>query len=121
MNERGDIRLGPIVGIVVIALALVGLFAICEEDENDLDTLGRVELVSHDYGGGYEDGDDNGQEYEDNWGGEDRNRNRGRNRGAFSPGPFDRSPIDMRNACISLDCSGREPAPDEDQPEEGQP
>lgn len=56
--------------------------------------------------GGYR-GDGGDQEY-DQWNNEDRNRNRNRNRGAFSPGPFDRSPIDFTNACISLDCSGRD-------------
>jgi hypothetical protein len=35
-------------------------------------------------------------------------RSEGDCRGSFSPGPFDRSPIDFSNSCISLDCSGRE-------------
>lgn len=109
-DERG-VTFGPIIGVIVIILAIIGLLAVCSDDDVDEDLLGRVELVSHDYGGGY-------YYDEDNWGGEDRNRNRGRNRGAFSPGPFDRSPIDMRNACISLDCSGREPDRGEQPPPE---
>lgn len=40
--------------------------------------------------------------------GHNRRDDRNRNRGAFSPGPFDRSPVDFSNSCISLDCSGRE-------------
>lgn len=43
----------------------------------------------------------------DDWNSEQRNHNR-RNRGAFSPGPFDRSPVEMHDVCISLDCSGRD-------------
>lgn len=27
-------------------------------------------------------------------------------RGSFSPGPFDRSPVDVHDNCVSLDCSG---------------
>lgn len=27
-------------------------------------------------------------------------------RGSFSPGPFDRSPVDVHDNCISLDCNG---------------
>lgn len=40
--------------------------------------------------------------------GHNRRDDRNRNRGAFSPGPFDRSPVDFSNSCISLDCSGRD-------------
>lgn len=58
-------------------------------------------------GYGYGDGGDRSRQDYDQWNNEDHNRNRNRNRGAFSPGPFDRSPLDFRNACISLDCSGR--------------
>lgn len=38
------------------------------------------------------------QEYDQNYGSrDDRNRSRNRNRGAFSPGPFDDSPVDAFN------------------------
>lgn len=53
-------------------------------------------------------GDSSCQQYDQNYGSrDDRNRNRDRNRGAFSPGPFDRSPVDIHdnNLCISPDCS----------------
>jgi len=42
---------------------------------------------------------------------------RGRERGAFSPGPFDRSPVDFSGSCISLNCSGREDRQEEQPPE----
>lgn len=125
INEGGGVPLAMIIALVVVFLVLGGAFATCDalwedpDEENDLGQQGRVELVSHEYGGCdpyYEDcrgGSDYGSDYSS----DDRNRNRGRNRGAFSPGPFDRSPIDMRNACISLDCSNRPPA-EEDQPRE---
>lgn len=114
--------LAVIIGVIFLAGVLV---AGCVALVNDDDTLGRVQLVSHEYrdGGDCEwEGDCGGQDY-DQWNNEDRNRNRNRNRGAFSPGPFDRSPVDFSNSCISLDCSGRdegrrrrdEPPPDEPQ------
>lgn len=122
-DERG-VTFGPVVGIVVIMLALIGLLAICNEEENvDADGLGRVELVSHEYGGcdpNYE--PCGGQNYEDQWSNEDRNRNRNRNRGAFSPGPFDDSPVDAFNGnviclpgstCYSDDRRRDEPPPEE--------
>lgn len=124
-GERG-VTFGPIVGIVVIIiLALIGLFAVCNENEEveDVDGLGRIELVSHEYDdGGYYDGSEGGgQNYEDQWSNEDRNRNRGRNRGAFSPGPFDDSPVDAFNGnticlpgstCYSDGGRGQEPPPE---------
>lgn len=125
MSERGAITFGPIVGVIVIVLAFIGLLAICNENEEvDTDGLGRVELVSHEYGECdpyYEDCGGDRYGYGSDYGSEDRNRNRGRNRGAFSPGPFDDSPIDMRNACISLDCSGRERQEDRPPDEEPMP
>lgn len=106
-SQRGAIPLALLILLIVAVIFVGGLFASCDalfEDEDEKNDLGsaRVELVSHDWDGG-------DQDYDSNYGSrDDRNRNRNRNRGAFSPGPFDRSPIDMRNACISLDCSGRE-------------
>ena len=71
MSERGAITFGPIVGVIVIILAFIGLLAICNENEDiDTDGLGRVELVSHEYDGGcdpyYDDcyDDDRGRAYE---------------------------------------------------------
>ena len=56
-DERG-VTFGPIVGIVVVVLAIVGFFALCNENEEvDVDGLGRVELVSHDYDDGCWDGE----------------------------------------------------------------
>lgn len=114
-HNRGGVPLALIIGIVIV-LVLLGGLGMCGdaifEDEDERNDLGlvRVELVSHEYddGGGYEDDYEGGQNYEDQWSNEDRNRNRGRNRGAFSPGPFDRSPVDFSGSCISLNCSGRD-------------
>lgn len=106
------------VGLVILVLAVIGLFAVCTPGEND-HSFGKIQLVRYDdeQPRCYEDedcyndddgGDGYSQRYDQNYGSrDDRNRNRHRNRGAFSPGPFDRSPLDFRNACISLDCSGR--------------
>jgi len=103
MSERGDYRFGPIAGLVLIILAVIGLFAICVDgDDGDDDLMGRIELVSHDYdGGGYDEDprcyDGGCSSQDDQWSNRDENRNRGRNRGAFSPGPFDDSPVDAFN------------------------
>lgn len=51
-------------------------------------------LADHDYDCDWR-GDCSGQEY-DQWNSEQRNHN-GRERGAFSPGPFDDSPVDAFN------------------------
>lgn len=60
-------------------------------------------LADHDYrGSDCYDGECYSQEYDQNYGsGDDRNRNQGRERGAFSPGPFDDSPVDaFNNLCM---------------------
>lgn len=98
-DERG-VTLGPIVGIIVFVLAVIGLFALCNESEGDIDTLGRVELVSHeyeedrcwDYGdcGGY---DERNGGYGDGRGGDGRFG--GGRSGDYDGGPGD----DCRNAC----------------------
>lgn len=77
-DERG-VTFGPIVGIVVVVLAIVGFFALCNENEEvDVDGLGRVELVSHDYDDGCWDGEC-GRERGDQYGGDGR--------GGYSGGP----------------------------------
>lgn len=76
-----------VVGFVVVAL-VVGTCVACTTDD-DNNSLGHLELVSHEYGDG---GD---QDY-DQWDSDQRNHNR-RNRGAFSPGPFTDSPVDAFN------------------------
>lgn len=106
-SERGDLTFGPIAGLIIIVLALVGLFAICSgDDDDDVDGLGRIELVSHRYDDGGDcdwRGDCGGQEYDQNYGSrDDRNRNRNRDRGAFSPGPFRDSPVTI---CLPYSCN----------------
>ena len=52
------------------------------------------------------------QEYRHDYSNHDRNRNRDRERGAFSPGPFDRSPIEFSNNTICMPgatCYSHEP------------
>ena len=121
-GERGDWTFGPIIGLIIIAFAIVGFFAVCTgpDDDDDIDTLGRIELVSHEYG--YED-----CEYEECGYGyryDRRRERRGRggdydgNRAGISPGPFDRSPVDFSNSCISLDCSGFDRRRDGDESED---
>ena len=108
MTRLDPARRQGIIGMVAVSvgiLALVGLLAVCGPGGDDRG-LGRAQVAGHeecsdDDCGGYR------QDY-DQWNQDDRNRNRGRNRGAFSPGPFDRSPVEMHDVCVSLDCSGRE-------------
>lgn len=140
-KQAGQIGAGLAIIMVILVLAFVGLFAICTDGDDN--SLGKVELVSHRYddSGGYDDrGDDNGcwdgecydgggdgysQRYDQNYGSrDDRNRNRRRNRGAFSPGPFQDSPVTI---CLPYSCNsggeqsggnrndgrGNEPPPDE--------
>jgi len=60
---------------------------------------------------------DDGRDDDGNSGGEQGSGNDQRHchesqncRGSFSPGPFDRSPVDVHDNCVSLDCSGRDPS-----------
>jgi hypothetical protein len=109
-------------------LVLVGGFTVCdrmindESEDGDQHLLGRIVLVSHDYDDGYDDGGGGGYDYDDGGqgnGNDQRKCYRGENcRGSFSPGPFDRSPIDFSDSCISLDCSGREKKDDKKAPRE---
>lgn len=97
MTRRRQRGWAGMLAIAIGVLALIGLLAVCTPGEDD-HSLGRIQLVNHDR---YRYGD--GSDY-----GHNRRDDRNRNRGAFSPGPFDRSPVDFSNSCISLDCSGRE-------------
>lgn len=111
---------------IILAIFLAGaLLAGCIALVNDEDSLGRIQLVSHErdrcYDEGCYDEGGGGQEY-DQWNGNDRNRNRNRNRGAFSPGPFDDSPVDAFNGnticlpgsyCTPDDRRRDEPPPEE--------
>lgn len=91
-----------IIGMIFLAGVFVAACVAVVNDDDD--SLGRIEFVSHrDCDPSWDDCGDN--DYRQDYGSEDRNRNRHRNRGAFSPGPFDRSPIEMHDVCISLDCS----------------
>lgn len=61
---------------------------------------------------------DDGRDDDGNSGGDYGNGNDQRHchesqncRGSFSPGPFDRSPVDIHDNCISLDCGGYEKKP----------
>lgn len=143
-SEQGAIRgffgwLG--VGILLLIFAL--FFGVCslfdgDDDHNGMHTtsLGAIELIDHDYsdGGNYGDEDNDygyGGDYRDDdrgYSGEQECENsgcgnensRGRNRGAFSPGPFDRSPVDFRDNCISLDCGDGNKKDEVQSPEETQ-
>ena len=109
-GDTGSVPLALII-LVVFGVLLVGaFFASCDalfEDEDEVNDLG-ITVTEQAY---HEEcdpewGDCGGGRYEQDYGSYDRNRNRERNRGAFSPGPFDRSPIDFSGSCFSLDCSG---------------
>lgn len=103
-----------VIGAITI-LFILAIFAVCNDSDDD--SLGRIQLVSHEYG------DDRCQGYECREGGsgnegEYRDDNR---RGGISPGPFDRSPVDLRDNRVTIcfpfaNCRQA----DEDQPPEGQ-
>jgi hypothetical protein len=93
------------IGWLIAAIFLAGvLVAGCIAVVNDEDAHGPVVLASHEYDRGDEYG---GGDYENDYGNRGEN-SRGRDRGSFSPGPFDDSPVDIRDNCVSLDCGGRE-------------
>lgn len=104
MSERGAWTFGPIIGTIIVVLAIIGFFAVCTGDGDDeIDTLGRVELISHEYDCDPSWDNCGGQEYDQNYGSrDDRNRNRNRDRGAFSPGPFRDSPVTI---CAPYSCN----------------
>jgi hypothetical protein len=111
LRKQNAGQLGVIVGvgIVILVLAIIGLLAVCTPGEDD-HSLGRVQLASHGYDGGYDDGGDcdwsgqcgDGDEYRHDYSNHDRNRNRNRDRGAFSPGPFRDSPVTI---CAPYSCN----------------
>lgn len=116
-GEQGSVPLAVLILVALAVLMVIGL-AVCTdalfEDEDEANDLGRgrVVLISHErercydewgceeeggyygedrgYGGGYSGGD-----Y-----GHNRRDDRNRDRGAFSPGPFDDSPVDAFNGNV---------------------
>lgn len=57
-DQAGQVGIILGVGIVILVLALIGLLAVCTPGENDHgDSLGRVQLISHDRGGCYDEYD----------------------------------------------------------------
>lgn len=115
--QRGQ---GAVVTLIVVILALVGLFALCndsDDDDVDLDGIGRVVLINHEYEGDrcYRYGDCKGDSGNDDSDYRDDNR-----RGGISPGPFDRSPVDFRDnrVTICFPFSRCDSAEDDDQPQE---
>lgn len=106
----------------IALLVVLGLFAICSDDDAETNTFGRIQLVSHNYddGGGYGDyqgrDDDGGYEYRRGGNGSQGdcqsggcgNRSRrcdrstGDCRSSFSPGPFKDSPVTI---CLPYSCN----------------
>lgn len=80
MRQRGAITFGPVVGVIVIILAFIGLLAACNDD-NDVDAMQQASheycAASHDYCGGEDPyyGGDDGPYYREG----DDNRRGGRN------------------------------------------
>lgn len=97
-SQQGSILKGlAIVGAIIFFAFFIGCIAVANDGDDD--GLGRQQLVSHEYC--EENSDCYGGSYEQDYGSYDRNRNRDRNRGAFSPGPFDDSPVDaFNNTCL---------------------
>jgi hypothetical protein len=88
-SERGEWSVGPIAGIIIIVLAIIGLLAVCSDDDADVDTLGRIELVDH--------------EYDDGWGGGGSDGNSGYDGEGGRSGDYDGGPgDDCRNFCDNI-------------------
>lgn len=102
-----------VAGLVLAASLLAAGPARAYHDDGDRYGRDNGDGYYRDGGDCDSNGDCGEHDYRQDYGSYDRNRNRGRNRGAFSPGPFDRSPLDFRNACISLDCSNRDKRDDQ--------
>lgn len=105
-----------VLGIILLAGIILGgaCIACFHDDDDDPNSLGlthnRIILVSH-YDDGDDDGYGNGADGGSYGNGNDQRRRceeGAQCRGSFSPGPFDRSPIDFSGSCISLNCSGRD-------------
>lgn len=84
-----------VIGFVVVAM-VVGTCVACNDDDDQ--SLGKTsfQLASHRYDDGGDcdwNGDCGDDSYRNDYSSNDRHRNERRNRGAFSPGPFDRSPV----------------------------
>ena len=97
-SERGAWTFGPIAGAVIVVLAVIGAFAVCtDNDDDDIDSLGRIELADHEWDYGWD--DRRGGYYEDSGGYGDRRGGDGRYAGGRS-GDYDGGPgDDCRNAC----------------------
>lgn len=109
-HERGGIIQGFAIAIAIICFAFfVGCLAVAHNDNGH--SLGKVTFISSNHGG--DNGDDNDQR---------RCSDSGDNcRGSFSPGPFDRSPVDIHDnqVCISPDCSHKDNPPKSGQQKTG--
>ena len=53
-RERGTYNPGLIVTIIIVVLAIIGLFAVCGGNDGDIDTLGRIQLVDHEWDAGWD-------------------------------------------------------------------
>ena len=95
--EHGAYNPGLIVTIIIVVLAIIGLFAVCGGNDVDQDLRGRIQLVDHEWDYGW---DDRGGGYrEDSGGSGDRRGGDGRFGGGRS-GDYDGGPgDDCRNAC----------------------
>ncbi len=126
-EPRGSVPLALIIGVVIV-LVLLGGLGMCGdalfEDEDERNDLGMPALVlDHEYddGGYYDDGGQYGGERGDDWNNEDYNRNRGRDRGAFSPGPFRDSPVSIIICPPGTQYCGSDGGRSDQPPNEGEP
>jgi hypothetical protein len=127
-SERGDWQFGPIAGLIIVILAVIGFFAVCTGDDDKSNSLGTIQLVSHERSRCYEDegcyeddrGDYSGDQDYDQWNNDQRNHNR-RNRGAFSPGPFTDSPVTIIVCPPGTQYCGSDGSRDQPPPDKGEP
>jgi hypothetical protein len=99
MSERGAITFGPVIGVIVIILAFVGLLAICNENE-EVDTLGRIQWASHEYDERDRCYGEECYSYDERSGGSGDGRGGDGRFGGGRSGDYDGGPgDDCRNAC----------------------
>ena len=138
-----------IIGLLVVVLLVGSCWAVCNDDDDQKNSFGPIQLVAavtNHYGDGgdcWDEYDCHGRDYGDedgsygDYGGNryrnengtrnDQRRCRGRGcRGSFSPGPFDRSPVTI---CAPYACNSggeqsggnRENPPPQNPPPEEEP
>lgn len=107
-DETGGAIYGLLAAIGLMVVLMAVFFASCfSSASGQTNSMGPI-VERHHRDGGDRYGDGGGSRGGDNGDGNDQRRchgARGDCRGSFSPGPFDRSPVEIHDVCISPNCS----------------